>query len=64
MVATLKPGRRSGKAIRRAIMARERAALQAARPDDWGAAAGVSCGAMDAENRHRTDDTHDSDGAR
>ena len=50
----MKPGRRSGKAIRRLIMARERAELQAARCDDWGAAAGVSRCAMDAENMPRT----------
>lgn len=60
----MKPGRRSGKAIRRAVMARERAALQASRPDDWGAVAGVSREAMDAENRHRTTDAHDSDATR
>lgn len=52
----MKPGRRSGKAIRRSIMARERAELQAARADDWGAAAGISRCAMDAENMPRTSD--------
>ena len=52
----MKPGRRGGKAIRRSILARERAELQAARPDDWSAAAGVSRCAMDAENMPRTSD--------